>query len=1099
MDTGLVIACLCGYVINYKRKHIMINASGGTPTSLSNQNSALPATGPGFPTHNPAMHHQQFMGGNSSSSATSSTTTNTSTMNPTTVTPLQNIAGATIPAAPKFPDPTKNLVTASGDKVDENGNAGNPNRIKPKKKMNLKMILGSIVLLLIILGSSAGFYLSQQIQDVRQQAATPAECAPYNMFECPNVLNGECQWNPNAGNCSDAQCTAGIGSCEWSEGSCGGEAYCRNLNQQSCSNTSGCTWTPRACGGHPGFCVPRPTTPPPAVTPTPAPTSQPPQTGMCPDNSGPAVWCATFICTSDVNGDGQCTSDDGVAPQLGTGTNCITPTNGCGQVDIYREGPSGQNWGAFCGTTYHDMSNCGPGGGTPTPTPAPLQCNQTCTSSSQCTTGLQCLPTYDFSGSWNDASSSVTPCYNNGTPNMTGFAAFVRDGHVEQYAVCGGQIWHRPDATTSTWNDVTNNVSSVGSGTITSFSTYGTNGVYQQWLTRGGRIHYRPNLTSSWQDITSNVDGVGGTGNISAYTASTYSAAHGSITSAYLTRGERVWNHTSSDWSLWVDATSNLNGIGSGNISSFAFFVHPDNSIRHHFIRGGKLWIRVTNLTGTSSCRLPAYPNSGSCQPPTPTGGTPPAGTYSSACSPAAPNQTIGNLSYDLRVTGAQPANIGSVVFFIGFYGNQHSRALSDNFLGTPTWSTTCYDQGWCGYWLKQVNDPNPNQGGETIAWLWDGSSATVGSNNRTINQIATEIQRLKNLPVGNPDKLPANYRLAVHAEYRLPDGTRYQFAGNGTQLLNIVPNACSSPTTPTPTPAAPTPTPTPATPTPTPTPQLTCNSVCSPVSATNPVDQCTQVNNNWSCDPTSRRCRLTANPTSITCDAAPLVCNSDCNPNSRTDACTAANANWSCDDATSKCRLTTNPTSTSCQAAPGAVACNQTCTSTAQCVLTNANYVCDTTTSTCRLASNPTSTTCKPVPPQCNQACNSNAECKESNANHICDTATGTCRLETNPGNVSCQPPTATPTPAPGCNEACVTNADCSNTNHICATSEDGSLKCRLAQYPSSTTCTLPTTSTAQPTLPPALPQTGPADWMNWLKAGLITIGLGAALFFLL
>ena len=37
---------------------------------------------------------------------------------------------------------------------------------KPKKKFNLKYILGAIVLLLLVVGATAGVYLSQRPQDV---------------------------------------------------------------------------------------------------------------------------------------------------------------------------------------------------------------------------------------------------------------------------------------------------------------------------------------------------------------------------------------------------------------------------------------------------------------------------------------------------------------------------------------------------------------------------------------------------------------------------------------------------------------------------------------------------------------------------------------------------------------------------------------------------------------------------------------------------------------------------------------------------------------------------------------------------------------------
>lgn len=174
---------------------------------------------------------------------------------------------------------------------------------------------------------------------------------------------------------------------------------------------------------------------------------------------------------------------------------------------------------------------------------------------------------------------------------------------------------------------------------------------------------------------------------------------------------------------------------------------------------------------------------------------TPPRGTYSSSCSPAS-GQTMGDLRYELKVTGTTPKNIGSIVYYLGFWGNRHSKALTDDFLGQPTWSSTCHDQQWCGYWLKQVNDPNPGAN-ETISWVWDGNHTIAykgGGIGRavTINELATKIQQLK-----ASGKLPADYKVAVHAEYRLPDGSRYKFEDSqNTQYLDIVPTACGAGTT---------------------------------------------------------------------------------------------------------------------------------------------------------------------------------------------------------------------------------------------------------------------------------------------------------------
>ena len=274
----------------------------------------------------------------------------------------------------------------------------------------------------------------------------------------------------------------------------------------------------------------------------------------------------------------------------------------------------------------------------------------------------------------------------------------------------------------------------------------------------------------------------------------------------------------------------------------------------------------------------------------------------------------------------------------------------------------------------------------------------------------------------------------------------------------------------------------------------LTCNDPCG---SSTEGDRCVlDLGSDYSCDSVSNKCRLVNNPSSATC-AAPLVCDSTCNPDADTDLCTVKNDAWSCDATTSKCRLTSNPTSASCEAPVGAVACNESCTTDEECTKTNANYTCDSTSNTCRLSANLTSESCEPYSPNCNESCTTNEECARVDSSHICDATTNTCRLESYPSSDSCQEPEDEPTV--GCNDACVTNADCSDSNHICATTSDGSQKCRLESNPDSDSCTLPAGSTAQPTLPPELPETGPADWLNWLKAGLVTLGLGTALFFLL
>lgn len=124
--------------------------------------------------------------------------------------------------------------------------------------------------------------------------------------------------------------------------------------------------------------------------------------------------------------------------------------------------------------------------------------------------------------------------------------------------------------------------------------------------------------------------------------------------------------------------------------------------------------------------------------------------------------------------------------------------------------------------------------------------------------------------------------------------------------------------------------------------------------------------------------------------------------------------------------------------------------------------------------------------------------------------TAPSTTPTPTSPPGATATP-TATPTSAPavtpviGCNQLCVTNADCTNSAHICWTVSDTESRCRLDSNPDDDQCrpvateSQPTTAQQQPVLPETLPETGPENWGNWLKAGLAILGVGAALLLML
>jgi hypothetical protein len=289
----------------------------------------------------------------------------------------------------------------------------------------------------------------------------------------------------------------------------------------------------------------------------------------------------------------------------------------------------------------------------------------------------------------------------------------------------------------------------------------------------------------------------------------------------------------------------------------------------------------------------------------------------------------------------------------------------------------------------------------------------------------------------------------------------------------------------------------------------FSCDSAC-----TSNAD-CQAVNPNFVCDPAAgNRCRLNTNPTSPACEAA--VESPSPSPSASASPSPSASASPSPSASASPSPSASASPSPSASVSPSPSAspfytCNAECTTDAQCQTANSQYVCDGETDRCRLDASRTSTTCTPPADTyvCNSTCTTNAQCQTIGSNYIC--YENHCRMDSNPSSSACQPPVAVvPSPTVGCNHTCVTNADCTNSAHICATTADGSKRCRLDSYVNSETCTTPqvayttpvqsTRPQTQPELPQELPQTGAFDDLpKWLLGGLTVIGVGIAVLLLL
>ncbi|PIY80072.1 MAG: hypothetical protein COY80_04805 [Candidatus Pacebacteria bacterium CG_4_10_14_0_8_um_filter_42_14] len=274
-----------------------------------------------------------------------------------------------------------------------------------KKKSHLKTIIGVIILVLTVAGAAAGFFLSQNSQDVRQQASAPP-CSTYNgkPADCGNVDG--CSYTGTQINCNTLPATTGacnnVGGCTFTPStpeSCNGQyidSYtCKGINsnvdemctgqsestcksrsnvcnwvaiRKDCStldevaretcSLSGCFISPgkqASCEGTftdmtAGTCAGTPTAPadPPADPPAQPPTQ--PSGPTCSVNgvTQTIVTCRTYDCPGGLNWNGnECRTD--VPYATGTGKDCPAPPSNCGQVDYYYGG------GTFDEYCAHDL------------------------------------------------------------------------------------------------------------------------------------------------------------------------------------------------------------------------------------------------------------------------------------------------------------------------------------------------------------------------------------------------------------------------------------------------------------------------------------------------------------------------------------------------------------------------------------------------------------------------------------------------------------------------------------------------------------------------------------------------------------------------
>ncbi|NCN24168.1 MAG: hypothetical protein GW945_01610 [Candidatus Pacebacteria bacterium] len=312
------------------------------------------------------------------------------------------------PQRPTTPTPEPEQITAPPAPPTPPSAESNtpPTPMAPqKKKSHLKTIIGVIILVLTVAGAAAGFFLSQNSQDVRQQASSGNNCCDDQGWvgmgrSCgdegaPTYQDG---WNAcqahACGICEDTpvrqcdpECASGVEGCIEKNGVkqwCGNDCYLRSPSE-SCANS---TWA--CCGGTNANYVPVPTGTPMCGAGLYCDGSKPNLAGAnlcdqgqpyggiycCPSGQidingscqAPGTCsiiseCKTYDCPNgmDTNNGQECTL---TSPTTVPGVACSPPASNCGQVDYYS---TAGDFNSYCGHVIYD-DGC-PNGGTPGDTP----------------------------------------------------------------------------------------------------------------------------------------------------------------------------------------------------------------------------------------------------------------------------------------------------------------------------------------------------------------------------------------------------------------------------------------------------------------------------------------------------------------------------------------------------------------------------------------------------------------------------------------------------------------------------------------------------------------------------------------------------------
>jgi hypothetical protein len=160
-----------------------------------------------------------------------------------------------VPPAPRGAAPVLRETPQFGASSGSNGGGGASKSGGGKiqlfgKSISLSYLLGGLFFFLLSIGLGTGFYLSQQSQDTRQQAAG-GSCPPYAPKTCPGVSG--CYEQSQACPAAETPRTDATSGCAIGEKTCPGETTCRKLSY-TCGATNpsastGCSIGEKTCPG----------------------------------------------------------------------------------------------------------------------------------------------------------------------------------------------------------------------------------------------------------------------------------------------------------------------------------------------------------------------------------------------------------------------------------------------------------------------------------------------------------------------------------------------------------------------------------------------------------------------------------------------------------------------------------------------------------------------------------------------------------------------------------------------------------------------------------------------------------------------------------